>query len=112
MSLELSKSKPINGYLDDFVQCNGGAWTYGGDCDCENPEFCKTPVVTQQHGITIYRADEIEFRLYCIAASYFGQAEGHRFMLSVDNSWIRFYETGSTSEIMERILQTVARRQH
>jgi hypothetical protein len=62
---------------------------------------------TRRSGITIYRADEVEFRTYCADTGYVGQADGHRYLLSFNGKWIQFYGSGSPSNIMDRIVGSV-----
>lgn len=92
----------------DFVRFKGGPWVYG--CDSGSEEFCRKPTIRRRSGITIYHADEDEFRTYCVGGDYVGQGEGHRFLLSFDGKWIQLYGSGSPSEIMDRILATVEKR--
>src|SRR5581483_1415477 len=94
-----------DGNVDDFIQFDEGPWVYG--CDSDSRDLCRKPVVTRRAGITTYRADEIEFRTYCLDTGYVGQGEGHRFLLSFDDKWMQFYGSGPPSEIMDRILATV-----
>lgn len=91
--------------VSDFIRFNGAPWVYG--CDSESRDICKKPIVTYRASITIYLADEIEFRTYCVEGGYVGQGEGHRFLLSFDDKWIQFYGSGSPSDTMERILSTI-----
>lgn len=91
--------------ISDFIRFDEGPWVYG--CDSETRDFCRKPIITHKAGITIYRADEIEFRTYCVEGGYVGQGEGHRFLLSFDDKWIQFYGSGPPSDIMDRILATV-----
>lgn len=91
--------------VDDFIRFDGGPWVYG--CDSETRDFCRKPITIHKAGITIYRADEIEFRTDCVGGDYVGQGEGHRFLLSFDDNWMQFYGSGSPSDTMERILSTI-----
>lgn len=94
-----------DGSVLDFIRLDGGPWAYG--CDSETRDLCRKPIVTHRAGITIYRADEIEFRTYCVGDGYVGQGEGHRFLLSFDDKWIQFFGMGPPSDIIERILSTI-----
>jgi hypothetical protein len=106
MTVDFSpEKKGWDGSIADFIRFDGGPWMYG--CDSDNREFCRKPIVTRRLGITIYRADEIEFRTYCVDSGYVGQGEGHRYLLSFKGKWIQFYGSGSPSNIMDRIVESV-----
>jgi len=99
------EEKSKDNTVSDFIRFNGGPWLYG--CDSDSRDSCQTPIVTHRGGITFYRADEIEFRTYCVEGGYVGQGEGHRFLLYFDDNWIQLYGSGAPSHMMERILSTI-----
>jgi hypothetical protein len=110
LALQFSKEIQRGRSVSDFVACGGDEWKYGDGCDCENSQFCRTPRIERRADITIFQADQIEYRMYCQDGGYVGQGEGHRFMLSLDNKWIQFYGIGLPSPVMERILQSTRAR--
>ncbi|MBV9267365.1 MAG: hypothetical protein JO061_14430 [Acidobacteriaceae bacterium] len=107
MTLNFSKEQVSRDgtVVADFTRIHGGAWLYGCNSD---QQFCKTPTLTRRPGITIYHAAEIEFRTYCLDGGYVGQGEGDRFLISLKDTWIQFYGTGSPSQLMDRIVASLA----
>ena len=108
-NIQISLEQPLNDHhVRDFIRFHNHPWQYY--CDEDNRAVCKTPIVKQYRGITIYTADEIEYRMYCINGGYVGQADGHRSMLSFNNTWIRFYGIVQPADLIKKVLLTVRKR--
>lgn len=110
-ALQLSQGKRTDLELTGFVDC-GGQWRQGSDCDCDRHDqvLCQVATVDQRNGMTILGGEAGEWRVYCRGGGYVALGEGDERLILIDDKWVRFYEEGLDSQIVERIARTIKGR--
>lgn len=94
----------------DFVQC-GEKWIYGYDCKCgRERDGCQTAAAENREGMTVLKADKLEWRVYCRDGGYVGSGWGDRRILTFEDTWIVVEAEGTAAELVERIAGSAKRR--
>jgi hypothetical protein len=95
-----------------LLKC-GDTWRYGeSSCDCSRPDslVCGTAKITRKHSATILDVSDREWRVYCRNGGYVAQGEGQDRIVLLDGNWIEIIGQGKSSEIVDRLIDTVTAR--
>jgi hypothetical protein len=98
-----------NNATTDFVQC-GEKWIYGSECKCENATRCKAAPAEERGGLTILKADEMEWKNYCRGGGYVGLGAGERRVITFGDSWVAVEGQGPVAELVVRVVGTMKRK--
>jgi hypothetical protein len=93
-----------------LLKC-GDTWRYGESfCDCNKPESlsCSTAKTTRKYSATILDVSDREWRIYCRDGGYVAQGEGQDRIVILQGTWIEIVGQGKSSEIVDRLIETVA----
>ena len=107
--ISVSQGTTANNATSDFIQCDD-KWIYGYACKCDKTERCKVAPASDRGGMTILKADEVEWKAYCRGGGYAGEGSGDRRILTFDDAWIVVEAQGTPAELVERIVGTAKRR--
>jgi hypothetical protein len=94
----------------ELLKC-GDTWRYGGSsfCDCKQADSlsCGTAKVTHKGSASILDVSEREWRVYCRDGGYVALGYGEDLVLLIDGNWLEVVGQGQSSEIVDRLLDTV-----
>jgi hypothetical protein len=107
--IEVTQGAEANEVTSDFIQC-GDKWIYGYNCRCADASRCKVAFTEDREGITVVRADRIEWRVYCRGGGYAGLGEGVRRVITFDDKWIVVEGQGPAAALVERVVGAVKKR--
>jgi hypothetical protein len=99
-----------NESTSDMIQC-GEKWIYGLICKCgRDQDGCKTAEAMEREGMTILKADQLEWRVSCRNGGYVGLGWGDRRVMTFEDTWIVVEAEGQPAELVERIVGSAKRR--
>jgi hypothetical protein len=90
----------------------GTVWLHGQSCDAKDdePRGCKEVNASTIHGLSVFEADEQEWRVYRRGGGYEGEGEGHETLVLFGDSFVDLKGGGPPSELIQRIVKTIKLR--